>query len=354
VRITVYINTQNQYKLKNLFTLLILAFSFAAMSQPSERDRRVILIRNNHTFEFSRVTRKTWISVRTISGAKLSGQVRTVKGDTIFFQDTLLRVSDIDSLFFQRGPSGFGQFHYDDLKTAYIAGSPDWKIFIPPDSVYYNPGTFHIYYTRLVHHATQERHETRFPLLYRNFMKVNIAKMLHMEVAFSYERLITENFTWETELSAIFGVPSADAYYMNNYPLYNYNGFSITTYPKLYVINSRTYLGLVFMYRYLTVNGIRTDWPDKGDNGDLQDQYRNDYGISFRIGFMKCYGKFVVDYYVGGGVKYIMLHQLVYGSYLYHDSGQMHWFNEDHSANVSDRRLIGPVINVGIKLGLAF
>ena len=69
---------------------------------------------------------------------------------------------------------------------------------------------------------------------------------------------------------------------------------------------------------------------------------------------MKRYGIFVVDYYFGGGVKYIMLHQLVYGSYLYHDSSTMRWYHEDHSPDVFDRVLPGLVINLGIKIGFAF
>lgn len=341
--------------MKNLFTLLLLVISFDAMSQPPDRDRRVILIRNNRTFEFSRVTKKTWVSVRTTSGAWLSGQVRTIRADTIFFQDTLLRVSDIDSLFLQRGPSGFGQFHHDGVRTAYVAGSPDWQIIYPPDSVYYNPGTFHIYYAHLAHQASQKQHELTFPFLYNNFLKINISKLFHLEIAFSYERLINKKFTWETEVSAIFGVASADANYTINYPLYNYSGFSVTTDPKFYIINSRTYLAPVFMYRYLWVLGMRTGWPDqKGNSTTLQDQYRNDFGLSLRIGVMKRYGKFVIECYVGGGIKYILLQQLEYGIYPYRDSGTMYWFNKDHSANIVNQRLFGPVINAGIKLGLAF
>jgi hypothetical protein len=216
-------------------------------------------------------------------------------------------------------------------------------------------GTFHIYYSHLVHKASKERHELTFPFLYNNFLKINISKLFHLEIAFSYERLINKKFTWETEVSAIFGVTSADAHYTINYPLYNYSGFSVTSDPKFYIINSRTYLAPVFMYRYLWVLGMRTSWPDKGGNSStLQDQYRNDFGLSLRIGVMKRYGKFVFDYYVGGGIKYILLHQLVYGSYYYHDSSTMYWFNADHSANTDDRRLFGPVINAGIKIGLAF
>jgi hypothetical protein len=245
-------------------------------------------------------------------------------------------------------------FYNSDYSIIYVAGSPDFKVICPPDSVYYNLGTFHIYNSRLVHQARSEKHERRFPLLYRNFVKVNITKILHLEMAFSYERFISRKLTWETELSAIFGVQSADAYYTINYPFYNYDGFSVTTYPKFYIINSRTYLSPTFIYRYLWFTDVRTGWPGSNENGELQDQYRNDFGLSLRVGFMKRYGKFVIDYYAGAGIKYIKLHQLVYGSYYYHDSNEMHWSNEDHSPNVYDKNLVRPVINAGIKIGFAF
>ena len=341
-------------QMKNLFTLMLMLIFLAARSQLPGGDRRVILIKNNRNSTFSRIANKTWVSVRTTSGAYFSGQVRKVRADTIFFQDTWLRVSDIDSLFFMQQRPGFDLHQNCSNRIAYVAGSPDWQIICPPDSVYYNMGTYHIYYAHLAHQATQKRHEATFPLLYRNFLKVNISKIFHLEMAFSYERMISKNFTWETEISAIFGVASADAYYTINYPFYNYSGFSVTSNPKFYIINSRTYLAPVFMYRYLWAIGIRTDWPDKGGNGELQDQYRNDFGLSLRIGVMKRYKKFVIDYYVGGGIKYIMLHQLVYGSYYYHDSETMRWYNVDHSPNVYDRYLFGPVINAGIKIGFAF
>lgn len=65
-----------------------------------------------------------------------------------------------------------------------------------------------------------------------------------MELAISYERQIAKRFTWETEISAIIGFRTAPAYYDIDYPLYNYSGFSFTTYPKFY-FNPRTYLGIV-------------------------------------------------------------------------------------------------------------
>lgn len=339
--------------MKRFLTLLFLVSCLVAVSQPLRKVRHVILIRDNNTFKFLRVTENSHISIHTTSGKDISGQVRLIKADTVFFHDTLVRVSDIDHLFYQSPFSFPDQLPDSRWRPAYVAGSPDSKLICPPDTVYRTPRTYQDYFKHLLKQAAYERHESRYPLLYENFLKLNVAKLAHLEFAISYERKIAKKISWETEVSAILGI-AADAYYMINYPLYNYNGFSVTTYPKFYIFNSRTYVGIVFMYRNLWVNGMRTDWPGNGGNGKLQDQYRNDYGYSIRFGFMKRYGKFVIDYYVGAGIKSIQLHRLVYGGYREHDTSEMYWYHADHSPDIYDQRLLGPVGNLGIKIGWAF
>ncbi len=340
--------------LKKVVTSLLLLSSVVAVSQPLRKVRHVILIRNNHTYKFSRVTENSNISIHIITGKDISGQVRLVKADTIFFHDTLVRVSDIDHLFIQTPLYLSNQMTDGRLRPDYIAGS-HWQIICPPDTVYRNPRAYQFYFKNLLRQAAHERHESRYPLLYGNFLKLNVAKLAHIEFAIAYERKIAKKITWEVEVSAILGI-AADAYYQINYPLFNYNGFSVTTYPKFYIFNSRTYIGLVFMYRNLWVNSVRTDWPDQGGtgNGKLQDQSRNDYGYSIRFGFMKRYGKFVVDYYIGAGLKSIQLHQKVYGIYRQHDTSEIGWYHEDHSPDVYDEIFLGPVLNLGVKIGLAF
>ena len=394
---------ENSYQMKKLITLFLLMAALSAVSQPQSKVKHVILIRNNITCAVKRVTENTDVRVTLTSGKEISGRVASIHADTIFFSDSFVRVPEIKRLVFNNVPempSMPGPFPHPNRQTefAYVAGSSAQQINCPPDSVYKNRWTYQLYVKGLIYEAKRARNQERSPFKestnplisrnnttadtsyrvsdtgnllsnakampaknhdtrhYNNFLKWNVTKVAHLEIAFSYERLIAKNITWETELSAIFGVQSADAYYQIPQPLYNYNGFSVTTYPKYYVISPTAYLGVVFMYKYLWATGIRTDWPDKGGsgNGKLQDQYRNDLGLSIRIGIMKRYGTFVVDYYFGGGVKYIMVHQLVYGSYYYHDSGQMHWYNEDHSPIVTDQTLLGLVINLGIKIGFAF
>jgi hypothetical protein len=341
--------------LKNYLPILaLLMLSSSLMVQPDAGKKRAIIIKNLRNSEYVKISRGLPIHIRTKNGLSYSAMVKGIMADTIFLQDTLLRFGDIDTISMRSNPPRPEFIPGSSKKTLYASGSPAYQVTFPPDSVYYNLGTFHLYYSRLTHQASREKREKTYPLLYDNFIKINITKIFHLEAAFSYERKISKNATWETELSAIFGIPESNAYYTINYPLYNYSGFSITTYPKFYIINTRTYVSPVFMYRYLWAVGIRTGWPDHVDEGELQDQYRNDFGISARVGFMKRYGRFVFDCYFGAGIKYIMLHQLVYGIYEAHDSGRIFWYNEDHSPNVYDQRLFGPVINAGIKIGFAF
>ena len=388
--------------MKKFFTLLFLAVAITGMSQPQRPMKHVILIRNNYTSAIKKISENSDITVVTKAGQKISGRIVHIQSDTIFFSDTFVKVIEIKSLVSNRMtslPSMPGPFHQEHLQSGfeYFAGSPDKQIICPPESAYQSYWSYNLYVKGLIREVKKARSnelnplsETMNPLLgknnvagdsayqasdadnllsstkvssdsisgarhYNNFLKWNLTKLAHLEVSVAYERKIADQLTWETELSAIFGVQSADAHYTLQQPLYNYNGFSVTTYPKYYVISPTIYISAVFMYRYLWATGIRTDWPDKGSgNGKLQDQYRNDYGVSMRIGIMKRYGIFVVDFYLGGGIKYIMVHQLVYGSYLYHDSSQMHWYNEDHTPIVKDQVLLGPVINGGIKIGVAF
>ena len=172
--------------MKRFLTLLFLVSCLVAVSQPLRKVRHVILIRDNHTFKFLRVTENSHISIHTTSGKDISGQVRLIKADTVFFHDTLVRVSDIDRL---DSRSRFGYF--DESRPAYKAGS-HWQIVCPPDTVYRSSWTYQVYFKNLIRKAAYEQHESRYPLLYGNFLKLNVAKLAHLEFAISYERKIAK------------------------------------------------------------------------------------------------------------------------------------------------------------------
>ncbi|MFZ4520371.1 MAG: hypothetical protein ACOYNC_01625 [Bacteroidales bacterium] len=350
---------------------LFLLVSLQATAQSRENVKHVMLIRNNHARKFIRITSNTMLLVVSQSGKSYSGKVVEVNSDTIIFEDTYFRISEISKLFLQNGPVMHSPFPSGPGRPAYLSGSSNFQVICPPDSVYSSRSAYQAFYSSLLTEFGKKTNDANNPMgvmeaatgnttqtrHYENFLKWNVSKLGHLEIALAYERVIVPNLTWENEFSVIFGVQGADAYYMNNIPLYNYNGFSITTYPKYYLPNHKAYLSMVFMYRYLWATGIRTDWPGQAGssgNGKLQDQYRDDYGLSIRVGWMKRTKQFIVDFYAGAGIKYVALHQLVYGYYRYHDSESMGWYNPDHSPDVYDKGLISPVLNLGVKIGVAF
>ena len=337
--------------MKRFLFLLFLLACLTAVSQPLRKGSHVILIRNISTSRFQRITETSNISVLITSGKNISGKIRLIKADTVFFHDTLVRVSDIDKIYYQSKFAFPDQAQYDKRRPAYEAGS-HWQIICPPDTVYRNSWTYTVYIHHLSGKVRNELLAPQNPLVYKNFLKWNVAKIFHLEFGLSYERMISKKISWETEVSAILGITSGANFLTKTHSLYNYDGFSVTTYPKFYFTNSRTYLSGVFMYRYLQAIDTHTVWPANDGNGDFQDQYRNDFGLSVRIGFMRRYGRFLVDYYVGGGIKYTMLHQLVYGYDAYYNL--IYWRQEDHSADVYNMGLLGPVFNLGIKIGRAF
>jgi len=340
--------------MKSLLLLLSVLLTLPALSQPGKPPKKVILFENHAEYLIFRIAEGQKLSLTLKSGMAVTGKISEIRGDTIVIGESTLLAADIAEI--RKTVSGSPPFGPTMNSSAgwYRADTSAWKIVCPPPEAYTSRISYHSYLTGQQRNLKKEKNETYSPFLYKNFLKINLFKLAHLEVAFSYERVIAPKWSWETEISCIFGLQDANAYYQFNYPLYNYNGFSVTTNPKYYIISPRVYVGMVFIYRYLWFNQVRTGWPDKVDNGNLQDQYRNDYGISLRIGMMRRYGPFVADWYVGGGIKVIRLHQLVYAHYLYHDSNTMHWRHEDHSPDVYDRNLLEPVINAGIKIGFGF
>jgi hypothetical protein len=338
--------------MKKLLPLLFFAALFSATAQPLMKRGNLILLRSIRTARFQRITEGKSICIQTINGKRVSGDVRLIRADTIFFHDTLVRVADIDKLYFLSEFALPDQPPFNERKPAYIAGSPGLQIICPPDSVYRNWRTYDAYLHSLNMKARKQRLDLLDPLPgKKNFLKWNITKIAHLELGISYERMIAKNLSLETEVSAIYGIPSS-SFSMIPYPFFNYNGISVTLYPKYYFI-PRTYVSVVFMYRYLWSYGMKSSWPLDASSTELKDQYRNDYGLSLRIGFMRRYKKTILDYFVGVGIKYITTHNIVYGFYR-EDSSILEWLDQDHSVRIYDKNTFWPVFNLGIKIGRAF
>lgn len=337
--------------MKNFFLLLFLLFGLVNISESQENGTRIIIIQNLANSKLTKILENSNLSVWTTSGKHISGRVSLIKADTIFFKDTSVRVSDINQLYFKSIMPPPNHQLDDRRRLIYDSKGSNNILICPPDSVYRDDWAWENYLYDLVNKVKEKKIQTIQPYIYKNFLKVNIAKLGHLELALSYERFINKSFSWETELSAIFGA-NIHGYTLINYPLFNYSGFSITTYPKFYY-TSRAYIAIVMMYRNLWFTSEKFAWPDVEDHVTLQDQFRNDFGLSLRFGWMFRYRRFVIDYYFGGGVKLVMLHQNIYGKFDSYDD-KVIWNYPDHSADRSDTDRAGLVLNLGIKIGGAF
>lgn len=340
--------------MKKIVTILFLLICVGAVSQHNLKGTHVILIRNLNNARFLRIPVNNYVYVETTSGRVVLDKISLIKADTLFFPDTFVTAPDILRLQYPLSHIRPRKTHFDHAKTTYVKGE-HYEIICPPDSVFNKYWGFTRYYIDLYGKAKKQWLATLDPLVYKNFLKWNLSKLLHLELGFSYERLISRNFSWETEISGMLGVPGATYFSFSplSYPYYNNDGISVTTCPKFY-FKPRTYLSVAAMYRYLTAKQIRSDWPFGQDHGNLQDQFSNDFGLSIRIGFMRRHNRTVFDNYVGIGIKYIKLHRLDYGSFMYSDSNAMYWYHKDHSPDKHDDYLFWPVFNLGIKIGRAF
>ena len=288
-----------------------------------------------------------------------SGKVCYISSDTVFFDSLVCRFRQINSI--KAGGNTPPMRHISKPGKIYPnidykkSDSALWKIILPPDSIYTNGFACRIYIHNLMNSVRKEKFKKEWdPLKYRNFIKFNLAKLLHLEIAFSYERVFQRNFGWETEAGYIIGLKHADASYQINYPVMNYNGIFIQTAPKYYFAHGMVYLCPTLLYKNMWFTGVRTGWPYDESGSNLMDQQRSDYGISLRVGLLRLHGHFVMDSYLGAGVKYVSVGIRNYGYYLYHDSSEFHWYHTDHSPEKDHQNKIQLIINLGIKIGGAF
>jgi hypothetical protein len=285
--------------------------------------------------------------------------VLRIKADSLYVDDHSFIFSDLNRIAFaEPGKLSPGDpFHHGSETVHYRLvysreDSASWHIFFPPDSIYEKNSGVAKYLLRIRHLLVEEKNISRNPLVFGNFLKFNLAKLIHLEFSISYERKIAKKASLEIETGYTVGIRDADAHRTFNYPVYNYNGITLLASSKLYCISNRTYLAAGFQYRYLWFNGVRTNYPGKDAEGSvLQDQVRNDYGLSLRIGCMKRNGHFIVDWYAGAGCKIVDIDWVSLGYFPNSDSKAYHAYASPESNHTVK---FEPIINFGVKIGGCF
>jgi hypothetical protein len=276
--------------------------------------------------------------------------INRIRGDSVYLDGTGFKFHQIDSIvlsFPVKGP--FSPIRY------YRSGSAFWEVFFPPDSIYWSRTTYGDYWKEMSKKRRKDHFEWRSPVFRHNMIKLNISRIANMEEAISYEYRFTKEWSLEIEGGYQWQVGSAQNHDLplDLYPLYKYTGFSLYTGPKYY-FNSRGYVQFLLQYRYLEMDSAMSRFPYA--QYLLQDEFRNDYGSSVRIGQLIRFGGMIVDGYFGLGIKAVLVRQYAYGYYYSMGESDLyfHWYNDQHTPTINDITQWWPVIGFGIKVGFGF
>jgi hypothetical protein len=207
--------------------------------------------------------------------------------------------------------------------------------------------------------------KVRTDSVHDNFLKLNLARLFGLEIAFSYERKISPSTSFEMEVGYGFSIvdrstPGSGDLFETNQFLPG-ESFSIWLGPKIYrLVQKRPgfYIEPFAEFKFMRSLDIYfpsdySVYPDNGEHYPFGDKYTNIYGISMRIGTVRNYGGVIVDYYAGLGLKLKDYTYYYYGYYNHYDSETIYYF-ADHTPIVDKDAVVYPVINLGIKMGFGF
>jgi hypothetical protein len=88
----------------------------------------------------------------------------------------------------------------------------------------------------------------------------------------------------------------------------------------------------------------------------LQDQFRNEFGFSLRIGKITRIGSMSLDGYLGLGIKAVATKRFAYGYYYNQGTSDYYfrWYNDQHIPIEDDFLTWEPILSAGIKIGGGF
>jgi len=291
--------------------------------------------------------RKLWYPGETRVKTSLIDRIR---GDSVYIDGNGFKFSQLDSIVMpypQTNP--FNPLRYNR------SDSSSWELFFPPDSVYWSRTIFGSYMTDLNRKREKDHFEWRAPAFRHNMIKLNFSRIANLEFALAYEYRINKAYSLEIEVAGQTRMRNTDLHDipLDIYPLYKYNGFSVYAGPKFY-FNSRGYFQLLLQYRYLQMDYNTTQFP--GGQYRLQDQFRNDYGFSLRVGQLIRMGDLIIDGYFGVGLKAVYIHQVAYGYYYSMGESDLYlsWYNKQHIPEINEYTQLLPIIGLGIKIGFGF
>jgi len=279
----------------------------------------------------------------------LKGKIRKIHTDTMFIKYRQDKVGTINRLVISH------------------SGRPDFqvqrsRIYLLPDTAYNSISSKLASKHGIMKNVRTARVLHRTDTIHSNFIKLNLARLFSFEIAFSYEHKVSPFVSVELELGyqlPLYPSPPGSGSPFETDQLFS-EGFTLLIGPKLYrlwknrpgfylepfaIFKTLRYLNVYFPASY-------ADIP-RSESYPIGDKYTQVYGITLRIGTIRKYGKVIVDYYTGIGMKVKDYTYKFYGYDDYYD-GKTVYYSADHTPVIRKSTEIWPVFNLGIKMGFGF
>jgi len=209
-----------------------------------------------------------------------------------------------------------------------------------------------------------EKNLARTDTVHGNFIKLNLARLLFVDFAISYERKISKKISLEMEFGYQYPLESHQHSDMGN-PFYGVTlllpgqGFSVEAGPKIYRLN-RNHPGFYILPWMIIKDMWCTDvsfpssvYGNKEKCYPYGDNHYQVYGVIFRIGTMKNFGGLILDLYTGVGIKVKCNHYDLYG-YWDNEKEELLSYNKDGSPVSTQKTTVYPAISLGLKIGFGF
>ena len=322
-------------------------------SQTKSQIRKIVIMQDTVNWGHYILREKDFICYNLIeSNEFIEGRVRRIHADTLFMNKQLVVLGNIDKIVKSHVRAPSFAVHRS-------------RIFLFPDTAYHSVEAKLAYKHLIMRSVRDQKEINRTDTNHFNFIKFNLARLLGLEIAISYERKLSRYVSLDFEAAYGFpiydrGGPAGGRWFVR-FPYFPNRGFSILAGPKLYRLYKNKpsfYFEPLFQFKDLSY--VRTYLPSdetivsNSDNNYLWgDKYTTIYGISLRIGAMRKYRHVIIDYYAGAGLKVKDITCRYYYYYDYYDNKDR-YFNDAHTPVVHNYTEIWPVFNLGIKMGFGF
>jgi hypothetical protein len=186
-------------------------------------------------------------------------------------------------------------------------------------------------------------------------IKWSFSRLALLQLVAAYEYRFTK--TWSFEFEGGYQFKAGDQLNPSGpgklIPYYRFEGPVAQTGVKYY-LNSRGYVEPLFHYNYLVMDSAVSELPT--GTVCLQDQFRNEFGFSLRVGQLIRMGSLIIDGYIGLGIKAVTTKRFAYGYYYNQGTSDyyLRWYNDQHIPLEDDFLSWEPILSVGIKIGGGF